>query len=124
MSQARSKTKGAFPAAPDRGPLPSSESYVSTDSDGFATHPPTPQGGVTPGYDSPATPAMERSMQEMTLNEGSGAVRNGVYTSDANESRSNTGPSPGLGGEGESTGGGARIMRTDAPHHRIESMRP
>jgi hypothetical protein len=63
-------------------------------------------------------------MQEMTLNEGSGAVRNGVYTSDANESRSNTGPSPGLGGEGESTGGGARIMRTDAPHHRIESMRP
>ncbi|KAG7544364.1 hypothetical protein FFLO_03243 [Filobasidium floriforme] len=111
MSQARSKTKGAFPAAPDRGPLPSSESYVSTDSDGFATHPPTPQGGVTPGYDSPATPAMERSMQEMTLNE-------------ANNSKSNTGPSPGLDGEGESTGGGARIMRTDAPHHRIESMRP
>lgn len=117
MSQARSKTKGAFPAAPERGPLPSSESYVSTDSDGFATHPPTPQDAQTP--------AMERGMQEMSLNEGSGAVRNGVYTDDeAEEARSTMGPSPGLGGQGEGTGGGARIQRTDAPHHRIESMRP
>ena len=115
ISQARSKTKGAFPAAPERGPLPESESYISTDSDGFATHPPTPYDAGTPGYESPATPAVERGMQEMTLNDGSGPARNGV---------SPVGHSPGLGGEGESTGGGARIQRTDAPHHRIESMRP
>jgi len=137
VSQARATIRGAFPAAPDRGPLPSRDSNdsFSSSSDGFATHPPTPAAASTPRSDSTAASGkhvdLVKGMNGLTVGQpGARVGPGGLYrpghegeSEASSPARSNV-VSPSLGGDGESTGEGARIQRTDEVHHRIGSMMP